>query len=102
MGRNPERSTSGQEERSPPANRPLFRLLPNTGKERNHKGEKRIKLVRYISQEGACVGCRTEFQFSDLTLDRIKPGKAKGEYVLPNVQLMCRSCNNHKGANYDR
>ena len=72
------------------------------GKNGTTRAKKRIKLVRYISQEGACVGCRTEFQFSDLTLDRIKPGKAKGEYVLPNVQLMCRPCNNHKGANYDR
>ena len=72
------------------------------GKEGTKKKKELLKLVRYITQEGACDGCGTEFQFSDLTLDRIKPGKAKGEYVLPNVQLMCGPCNNRKGANYDR
>ena len=58
-----------------------------------------IKLVRYVIQEGLCAGCRTEFRFDDLTLDRILPGKAKGIYELPNVQLMCQPCNNSKGAN---
>ena len=60
-----------------------------------------IKLTRYMTQEGVCTGCRTEFQFSDLTLDRNKPGKYDGVYKLPNVQLMCRPCNNLKGARYN-
>ena len=65
------------------------------------KDRKLIKLIRYITQEGECAGCRTEFRFDDLTLDRIKPGKANGAYNLRNVQLMCQPCNNHKGDNYD-
>ena len=57
-----------------------------------------LKMIRYVTQEGKCAGCRTEFRFDDLTLDRILPGKAKGTYELPNVQLMCQPCNNSKGA----
>ena len=60
-----------------------------------------IKLTRYITQEGVCAGCQTEFQFSDLTLDRIKSGKWGGKYELRNVQLMCGFCNNAKGADYN-
>ena len=64
--------------------------------------KKLFKLIRYITQEGTCAGCQTEFQFSDLTLDRIKPGKLDGAYELSNVQLMCGFCNNViKGANYN-
>ena len=72
------------------------------GKKGTTRVKKRIKLVRYIAQEGECAGCGDEFQFSDLTLDRIKPGKAKGEYELSNVQLMCQPCNDSKGASYDQ
>ncbi len=61
-----------------------------------------IKLIRYITQEGECAGCRTEFQFSDLTLDRKRPGKANGTYKLLNVQLMCQPCNGAKGASYSQ
>ena len=64
------------------------------------RDKKLIKLIRYITQEGECAGCRTEFRFDDLTLDRIKPGKANGTYNLRNVQLMCQPCNHHKGASY--
>ena len=62
--------------------------------------KKLIKLIQYITQEGKCSGCGTEFRFDDLTLDRIKPGKANGRYELPNVQLMCQPCNNGKDASY--
>ena len=72
------------------------------GKEGTKKKKELLKLVRYITQESVCDGCGAEFQYSDLTLDRIKPGNSQGNYVLPNVQLMCRPCNNRKGANYDQ
>ena len=58
-----------------------------------------IKLVRYVAQEGDCVGCGMEFPFNQLTLDRVKPGAHGGEYILANVQLMCQPCNNQKGDN---
>ncbi len=64
------------------------------------KDKRLIKLTRYISQEGECAGCRTEFQFDDLTLDRIRPGNANGTYNLRNVQLMCQHCNCAKGSTY--
>ena len=60
-----------------------------------------IKLVRYITQEGVCAGCQTEFSYGDLKRDRIKPGKLGGKYELPNLQLMCEPCNNAKGDSYD-
>lgn len=63
--------------------------------------KKLFKLIRYITQEGLCPGCQTEFHFNDLTLDRIKPGELGGAYELPNVQLMCGCCNNSKGASYN-
>ena len=66
------------------------------------RDKKLIKLTRYVTQEGECAGCQTEFPFDHLTLDRIKPGKAEGDYQLANVQLMCEPCNNLKGASYDR
>ena len=66
------------------------------------KYKRLIKLIRYITQEGECAGCRTEFKFTNLTLDRVKPAASDGEYKLSNVQLMCKHCNNEKGARYDR
>ena len=63
---------------------------------------KLIKFIRYITQEGECAGCGEEFPFDNLTLDRIQPGSANGTYNLPNVQLMCWPCNNHKGASYNQ
>ena len=62
--------------------------------------KKLIRLIRYITREGDCAGCRTEFRFDDLTLHRIKPGHAGGTYELPNVQLMCQPRNGVKGASY--
>ena len=64
------------------------------------KNKKLIKMIRYITQEGKCAGCQTEFRFGDLTLDRILPGAANGAYNLNNVQLMCQPCNGRKGALY--
>ncbi len=65
------------------------------------KYKKLIKLIRYITQEGECAGCQKELQFSDLTRDRIRPGALDGEYKLLNVQLMCKHCNNEKGASFN-
>ena len=72
------------------------------GQKGSARDKRLIKLTRYITQEGVCAGCQTEFQFSDLTLARIKPGKYDGVYKLPNVQLMCGRCNKLKGARYNR
>ncbi|MDE2787657.1 MAG: HNH endonuclease [Chloroflexota bacterium] len=72
-------------------------IMRKAGRARDRK---LIKLIRYISQEGECNGCRLEFPFNDLTLDRIRPGKANGAYNLANVQLMCQPCNNDKGDSY--
>ena len=64
------------------------------------RSKKLMKLVQYIRQEGECAGCQKEFEFDNLTLDRVKPGKLGGTYELPNVQLMCQPCNNTKDASY--
>ena len=71
------------------------------GQKGSARDKRLMKLTRYITQQGVCAGCQTEFQFSDLTLDRVKPGNLNGKYKLPNVQLMCRPCNNLKGARYN-
>ena len=79
-----------------------FGYWPLLGKEGTKRRKELLKLVRYVTQEGVCDGCRIEFQYGNLTRDRTKPGKAWGSYVLPNVQLMCKPCNNLKGANCDQ
>ena len=90
------RATKKRDRHKPIAH--YFGYCPIIGKKGSAKDKRLIKLVRYVTQEGQCAGCRTEFRFDDLTLDRILPGKAKGTYELPNVQLMCQPCNNSKGA----
>lgn len=75
-----------------------YHVITDTKGAAKHK--KLIKMVRYITQEGECVGCQVEFPFEDLTLDRIVPGAAYGAYDLHNVQLMCQPCNGRKGSNY--
>ena len=74
-----------------------FGYLPIIEKKKSVRAKRIIKLIRYVAQEGECVGCRTEFRFDQLTLDRKLPGKANGTYELSNVQLMCQPCNNRKG-----
>ena len=74
-----------------------FGYLPIIEKKKSVRAKRFIKLIRYVAQEGECIGCRTEYQFDQLTLDRKIPGKANGTYELSNVQLMCQPCNNRKG-----
>ena len=74
-------------------------IMRKAGRARDRK---LIKLIRYTTQEGECNGCRREFPFNDLTLDRIQPGKANGGYNPSNVQLMRQPCNNRKGDSYDQ
>ena len=59
-----------------------------------------IKLIRYVTQEGKCPRCRTEYRFDDLTVDHRRPRKAGGEINLSNAQLMCQPCNVRKGATW--
>ena len=77
-----------------------FGYLTITGTKGVAKNKKLIKMIRYITQEGACAGCQREFRFVELTLDRILPGAANGAYDLANVQLMCQPCNGRKGDRY--
>ena len=92
------RATTKRDRRRPIAH--YFGYRPIMKKKGTARDKKLIKLIRYITQEGECAGCQTEFRFDDLTLDRIKPGKANGIYDLRNVQLMCHPCNQRKGASY--
>ena len=77
-----------------------FGYRPIIEKKKSVRDKRIIKLIRYVAQEGECAGCRTEYRFEDLTVDRIRPGKAKGIYELSNAQLMCQPCNNNKGDRY--
>ena len=66
------------------------------GKDDSKRKKALLKLVRYVVQEGVCAGCNTEFPYTGLTRDRIKPGREQGNYVWSNMQLMCRPCHERK------
>ena len=48
-------------------------------------------------QEGKCGGCRTFFQFRNLTVDHIVPRSKGGNDGIENLQLLCGACNSTKG-----
>ena len=63
------------------------------------RGDRKRLLPLLIARDGAtCRFCGTT---SDLTVDRIFPGKYGGEYRLDNCQLLCVSCNSRKSAKWN-
>lgn len=59
---------------------------------------KTLKMRVFARDEGICQLCAKTVSFRDATLDRIVPGAMGGRYVLDNVQIACRPCNQRKGA----
>ena len=55
------------------------------------------KHVLYGEQMGHCAGCRSHFEFRNLTTDHIIPRKRGGTDHKDNLQLLCGHCNSVKG-----
>ena len=55
------------------------------------------KHVLYGEQEGHCAGCRSHFEFRNLTTDHIIPRNRGGTDHKTNLQLLCGHCNSVKG-----
>ena len=55
------------------------------------------KHTLYVVQEGRCTGCRTHFQFRNLTIDHVVPRSKGGQDNPENLQLLCGACNSKKG-----
>ena len=51
----------------------------------------------YGKQEGHCVGCKTLFDFRNLSVDHIVPKSKGGTDHYENLQLLCGACNSLKG-----
>ena len=55
------------------------------------------KHLLYGEQEGRCAGCRSHFEFRNLTIDHIIPRSRGGTDHKSNLQLLCGHCNSVKG-----
>ena len=55
------------------------------------------KHVLFGQQEGRCNGCRSEFPFRILEVDRVIPQRGGGQDNIENLQLLCAHCNRVKG-----
>ena len=55
------------------------------------------KHVLFGQQEGRCKGCRSAFEFRNLTIDHIIPEHRGGTDHIENLQLLCGHCNSVKG-----
>lgn len=59
---------------------------------------KELKLAVYRRDGGRCVACGSTF---DLQYDHVIPFSLGGATSLENLQLLCSSCNQAKGASFD-
>ena len=53
----------------------------------------------YQTQAGICPSCKEPFELSEMQADHIVPWSLGGKTNLDNGQMLCRLCNQTKGAN---
>ena len=54
------------------------------------------KREAYERQNGICVMCNEEFNFSDMEADHITPWSEGGKSISENCQMLCVECNRRK------
>lgn len=59
---------------------------------------KEVKQRVYEKQKGKCVDCKKEFKISEMDADHIIPWSKGGKTEEDNCQVLCRKCNQQKGA----
>lgn len=56
------------------------------------------RLAVYGMAEGHCKSCKTFVLFAEMHLDHVIPLSRGGRHAYNNVQMLCRLCNQRKGA----
>lgn len=59
---------------------------------------KEVKQRVYENQNGKCLDCKKEFKISEMDADHIVPWSKGGKTEEDNCQVLCRKCNQQKGA----
>ena len=80
--------------------KPIFRndLPSRTDVPHKAKPTKKDKQMLYGMQDGKCKGCTVRFDIRHFHIDHIVPVSQGGSSEQSNLQLLCGSCNNIKGA----
>ena len=60
------------------------------------------RLIWHSAARKRCEKCRNELDWTNFTIDHIKPHAKGGLTVADNAALLCRSCNSRKGARMTR
>lgn len=55
------------------------------------------KAAAYERQKGICATCGKHFELKEMDADHITPWSKGGKTVDENCQMLCKSCNRHKG-----
>lgn len=58
----------------------------------------KVKLRKYEKQKGKCLDCKKEFKISEMDADHIVPWSKGGKTEEDNCQVLCKKCNQQKGA----
>lgn len=58
-----------------------------------------MKTSAYERQQGKCAICKKAFDFDEMQGDHKVPWSKGGKTVVENCQMLCRPCNQRKGAN---
>lgn len=92
----------------------FFEFAKSRGHELLSKDEKRVfsedeRIAIYFSGDGLCQVClanglsekEARVPWSQFEADHVLPHSKGGQTLIENGQVLCRACNQKKGANYD-
>ncbi len=56
------------------------------------------KTEAYERQNKICLKCKQHFELEEMDADHITPWSKGGKTIIENLQMLCRPCNQEKGA----